>query len=303
MTKCFYCKATGQTVAHVKACAVNAGNPVSTTVKAGAPKLVGQAAKDAWNAPLPKKTVPTLDEVLGDDINPDPKAELDKWQAAEQDKIAQYNADLAKVEIGVIIEDKPAAPSLPAHKAAKLAMFGTTGKVAPAVVEKEITATVAVMQESKTASPAPAPVINFKALVEENKAAKAATGKTGQDLELGMYAVKNEAGEITQVYKIEWNKYKTFKLAKMLVISQKQFFNKETSTWEWKPSGKFVYAKSMIFKLTEHNKMNDADAKTFHDMTKAKYGQDYGFCCVCGKLLTVKKSIAAGIGPVCQSKF
>jgi hypothetical protein len=33
------------------------------------------------------------------------------------------------------------------------------------------------------------------------------------------------------------------------------------------------------------------------------FGQLYGYCCVCGTELTDPESIAAGIGPVCATKF
>jgi hypothetical protein len=299
--KCYYCKGKHTTVADVKACSTGA-KPVSTPMQDWKD---GQAAAIAQYPTL----APTLDAILGDDVNPDPKAELDKWQAAEQEKIAQYNADLAKVEIGTIVEETPApAPAVPAHKAAKLAMFGTSGKVAvvPVITTEQVAeiaaslnagnaAAAAVVNEGKTSG------INFKALVEANKAAKAAV-KTGQDLELGMYQVKHENGAVT-IYKVKFNKTGTYKLAERLWISNKTVWDNASNTWKTVPKGTFHYASGMMAKLTSDNKMTDADAKAFHDMTKAKYGVDYGFCCVCGKLLTVKKSIAAGIGPVCADKF
>ncbi len=37
--------------------------------------------------------------------------------------------------------------------------------------------------------------------------------------------------------------------------------------------------------------------------TVARYGQEYGFCMVCGAELTDPNSVAAGIGPVCWSRY
>ena len=128
------------------------------------------------------------------------------------------------------------------------------------------------------------------------------TIKTGQDLELGMYQTVDANGVIT-VYKVTTGKHSSYKQAQKLWISQKDFFNQETQQWDAKPVGKFYFAKGMMNVLTSENKMSEADAKAFHDATKKKYGVDYGFCCVCGKLLTVKKSIDAGIGPVCAGKL
>jgi hypothetical protein len=111
-----------------------------------------------------------------------------------------------------------------------------------------------------------------------------------------MYQVTDVNG-VQMIYKVKWNKTNTYKYAERLVITDGKWSK------SGKPSGKFMYAGSMMSKLTSENKMTEEQAKAFHDATKAKYGVDYGFCCVCGKLLTVKKSIDAGIGPVCVTKF
>lgn len=57
----------------------------------------------------------------------------------------------------------------------------------------------------------------------------------------------------------------------------------------------FAYAAGMIRKLKIEWKMTLEEAKAF--------GALYGTCCVCGRTLTDEKSIEAGIGPVCASKF
>lgn len=51
-------------------------------------KLIEQGA-------LTVKT-PTLADILGDDVNPDPKAELAKWAAEQDAKLAAYNVELEK---------------------------------------------------------------------------------------------------------------------------------------------------------------------------------------------------------------
>lgn len=62
-------------------------------------KLIEQGA-------LTVKT-PTLDDILGADVNPDPKAELDKWQAAQNAQTLIYNAELAQVLDTVTLVETP----------------------------------------------------------------------------------------------------------------------------------------------------------------------------------------------------
>jgi hypothetical protein len=59
--------------------------------------------------------------------------------------------------------------------------------------------------------------------------------------------------------------------------------------------GSFAYAQGAIRMLSAETKMSLADAKA--------YGVLYGVCCVCARMLTDENSIAAGIGPICASKF
>lgn len=188
----------------------------------------------------------------------------------------------AKVETGKIVETVIPATvktvSVPAHRtsAAYLALKKIQNPAA-------VTVTI------------PVPVKTIDQQVAEHDAALAVI-KTGQDLDLGMYQVTDVNG-IQSIYKVKFNKAGTFKYAEKLIITDGKWSK------SGKPSGKFMYAGSMMSKLTSANKMTEEQAKAFHDATKAKYGVDYGFCCVCGKLLTVKKSIDAGIGPVCVTKF
>lgn len=59
--------------------------------------------------------------------------------------------------------------------------------------------------------------------------------------------------------------------------------------------GGFTYAPGAIRHLFADEKMTLEQAK--------EYGQLYGVCCRCGRVLTDEESIAAGIGPICASKF
>jgi hypothetical protein len=184
----------------------------------------------------------------------------------------------AKVETGKIVE----TVKVPAHRTSA-AYLALKAKQTPAIAPAVEMVTV------------PAPVKTIDQQVAEHDAALAVI-KKGQDLEPGMYQVTDVNG-VQMIYKVKWNKTNTYKYAERLVITDGKWSK------SGKPSGKFMYAGSMMSKLTSENKMTEEQAKAFHDATKAKYGVDYGFCCVCGKLLTVKKSIDAGIGPVCVTKF
>lgn len=68
-----------------------------------------------------------------------------------------------------------------------------------------------------------------------------------------------------------------------------QLYAKELTT------GGFVYAAGAIRLLTSDDRMTLEQAK--------EYGALYGVCCRCAAPLTDEKSIAAGIGPVCATKF
>lgn len=57
----------------------------------------------------------------------------------------------------------------------------------------------------------------------------------------------------------------------------------------------FIYAGGMIRHLDSSHRMTLEQAK--------EYGSLYGVCCRCAAPLTDEKSIAAGIGPVCATKF
>lgn len=58
---------------------------------------------------------------------------------------------------------------------------------------------------------------------------------------------------------------------------------------------KFEYASGAIYRLTPADRMTLDEAKAF--------GVETGVCCVCGAFLTDERSVANGIGPVCERKF
>lgn len=179
----------------------------------------------------------------------------------------------AKVEIGTVVEDAKKV-TVPAHRTSAK-YLALKAQVAPA------------------AAAVAGPVLTE--IQSEVKKTILAEVKMGQSLEIGMYQLTNaETGEIT-IYKVKFNKHSTYKYAEKLSITGGHYGDK--------PKGKFVFAPGIINKLTSNDKMTEEQAKAFHDATKLKYGQDYGFCCVCGKLLTNKKSIDAGIGPKCATYF
>jgi hypothetical protein len=57
--------------------------------------------------------------------------------------------------------------------------------------------------------------------------------------------------------------------------------------WDFAPGG--------IYKLTDADKLTKEQA--------VKFGKKTGNCCICSKVLTVKASIEAGIGPICADKL
>lgn len=60
-------------------------------------------------------------------------------------------------------------------------------------------------------------------------------------------------------------------------------------------SGSFIYRPGLIYKVQPEDKMSLASA--------VEFGMVYGVCCNCGRTLTNKDSVEAGIGPICAKKF
>lgn len=58
---------------------------------------------------------------------------------------------------------------------------------------------------------------------------------------------------------------------------------------------KFEYYKGAVTRLRPETRLTLEEAKAF--------GAMYGFCVACGRTLSNEYSIAAGLGPICASKF
>lgn len=58
---------------------------------------------------------------------------------------------------------------------------------------------------------------------------------------------------------------------------------------------KFIYQQGAVNTLSPEDRMTLDEAREF--------GSIYGVCCACGATLTDEDSIAAGIGPICATKF
>lgn len=122
-------------------------------------------------------------------------------------------------------------------------------------------------------------------------AAPAAAAKVlPQDMEIGFYFKDGEA------YKIIWNKSQTKKYAEKLYV--KKTWN---SKGELSYKGSWGYAPGSIYDLQPEHKMSKEIADNYAATTLEKYG--VSFCCICGKKLTAKESVAKGIGPVCAGKI
>lgn len=67
------------------------------------------------------------------------------------------------------------------------------------------------------------------------------------------------------------------------------FYNSGDPIGEWEYAGK-----APLSRLTPENKLGDEEA--------ARFGQVYGWCGKCGRVLRNEESKAAGIGPVCAGK-
>lgn len=61
------------------------------------------------------------------------------------------------------------------------------------------------------------------------------------------------------------------------------------------PSGGWGYEKGAIYTLAADERLTLAELKA--------WGLDTGVCAVCGRLLSTPESVAAGIGPVCASRY
>lgn len=57
---------------------------------------------------------------------------------------------------------------------------------------------------------------------------------------------------------------------------------------------RFTYDRGAIYRVAPKHRMNLEDARA--------WGVETGVCCVCGAFLTDAKSVARGIGPICEGK-
>lgn len=111
------------------------------------------------------------------------------------------------------------------------------------------------------------------------------------DMVVPLPSISPAMGQVTEgiwragsVYKVQRAHHGSGRLyAKVLTKS-------DDGTWS------FEYAPGAMKKLADYGvKMTLEEAK--------KFGTLYGVCCQCGRVLTDEKSIEAGIGPVCASKW
>lgn len=117
---------------------------------------------------------------------------------------------------------------------------------------------------------------------------KPGTSETPKPAEIteGMYRVSLDNGPKMTIYKVQRAVHGSGNLyAKRLMVD-----DSVTPADVW-----FEYAAGVVRRLRPEHKMSLEDAKRF--------GALYGTCCVCGRTLTDEKSIEAGIGPVCATKF
>jgi uncharacterized protein DUF6011 len=109
----------------------------------------------------------------------------------------------------------------------------------------------------------------------------------GRDVLDGWYLVDG------QPWKVQWNRERTRKYAKRLVLSDPDALRQPgdrvaPGSWEYVQGGLGVVARKGEPMTTEHAE---------------EFGKLYGVCAVCGQTLTNETSIARGIGPVCYAKI
>lgn len=118
------------------------------------------------------------------------------------------------------------------------------------------------------------------------EAAPRAAGSGSPVTEDGMYRTKDGT-----IYKVQVAVHGSGNLyaKRMVALDEPRVMKTKTVSHE------FEYAPGAIKKLTAEDKMTLEEAKA--------WGALYGTCCCCGATLTNETSIAAGIGPVCGSRF
>lgn len=124
------------------------------------------------------------------------------------------------------------------------------------------------------------------ALFELPKSAKGAGGPRKEPLEAGVYRKDNNIFKVQQAVHGSGGMY-----AKRLMFIDGASHESVDGEDHWI----FQYEPGAISLLKPEHKMSLEDAKEF--------GQVYGVCVRCGATLTDENSIAAGIGPICATKF
>lgn len=114
-------------------------------------------------------------------------------------------------------------------------------------------------------------------LIDALKAAPFSATKTVGELSVGMYRTADGT-----MYRVHESRESGRLYAKRMV-------------WELGESKpRFDYDRGAVYRLTADDRLSVADARA--------WGVETGVCCVCGAFLTDAKSVARGIGPVCEGK-
>lgn len=133
-------------------------------------------------------------------------------------------------------------------------------------------------------SPGESPAHAAAVHAQKTEAREAGSTRTKTRAAEGMY---RKAGTIYKVQKAVHGSGQTY--AKRLV--QTMTVDSKTGKAKWA----FEYAPGFVYELRSEHALTFEQAKEF--------GALYGTCCVCGRTLTNEDSIAAGIGPICATKF
>jgi hypothetical protein len=115
-------------------------------------------------------------------------------------------------------------------------------------------------------------------LIDALKAAPMAATKNVGALSVGMYRTSDGT-----MYRIHESRESGRLYAKRMVWDM---------LTESKP--RFEYDRGAIYRLTSDDRLSVEDARA--------WGVETGVCCVCGAFLTDSRSVARGIGPVCEGK-
>ena len=102
--------------------------------------------------------------------------------------------------------------------------------------------------------------------------------------EAGMYSLNGV------IFKVQESKTSGHLYAKRLVDISGNRLNEDDRIFHWE----FQYDQGAIRSLTDADRMSVEEARAF--------GIQYGVCCVCGITLKDAKSVANGIGPVCEKR-